>query len=74
MLPEKAVLEFIELYKKEYGVILSPNEARILSLNFLQFFKTISNEISKPTNKNINLNQEGGDRYGNVTNCNTVRG
>lgn len=74
MLPEKAVLEFIELYKKEYGVILSPNEARILSLNFLQFFKTISSEISKPNNKNINLNREGGGKYGNVINRNTVRG
>lgn len=74
MLSEKAVLEFIELYKNEYGVILNPNEARILSLNLFQFFKIISSEISNPTNKNINLNQEGGDRYGNVTNCNTVRG
>ena len=72
MLPEKAILEFIELYKKEYGVILNPNEARILSLNLLQFFKTISSEISKPTNKNINLNREGGGKYGNVINRNTL--
>lgn len=71
MLPEKAVYEFIELYKKEYGVILNLNEARILSLNLLQFFKTISNEISKPI-KNINLNREGGDKYGNVINRDTV--
>ena len=72
MLPEKAILEFIELYKREYGVILNLNEARILSLNLLLFFKTISSEISKPTNKNINLNQEGGGKNGNVINRNAV--
>ncbi len=72
MLPEKAILEFIELYKREYGVILNLNEARILSLNLLLFFKTISSEISKPTNKNINLNQEGGGKNGNVINRNTI--
>jgi len=71
MLPEKAVLEFIELYKEEYGVILNPNEARILSLNLLLFFKTISSEISKPT-KNINLNQKGGKKYVTSSNGHSI--
>ena len=71
MLPEKAILEFIELYKKEYGVILNPNEARILSLNLLLFFKTISSEISKPT-KNINLNQKGGKKYVTSSNGHSI--
>jgi hypothetical protein len=72
MLPEKAILEFIELYKREYGVILNLNEARILSLNLLLFFKTISSEISKPTNKIINLNQKGGKKYVTSSNCHSI--
>ena len=72
MLPEKAILEFIELYKREYGVILNLNEARILSLNLLLFFKTISSEISKPTNKIINLNQKGVKKYVTSSNGHSI--
>jgi hypothetical protein len=72
MLPDKAILEFIELYKKEYDVILKTEEARILSLNLLKFFKTISSEISKPTNKIINLNQKGGKKYVTSSNGHSI--
>lgn len=59
MLPESAIKEFIEVYKKQYGIILSFEEAKILSQNFYLFFKSISNEISN-INKNINLIKKGG--------------
>lgn len=59
MLPELAIKEFIEVYRKHYGVILTTEEAKIKAQNFLLFFKSISSEISKP-NKNINLIKKGG--------------
>lgn len=62
MLPESAIKEFIEVYRKHYGVILTTEDAKIKAQNFLSFFKSISNEITKP-NKIINLNQKGGKKY-----------
>lgn len=59
MLPESAIKEFIEIYRKHYGVILNTEEARIKAQNFLLFFKSISNEISN-SNMNINLIKKGG--------------
>jgi len=44
MLPESAIKEFIEIYRKQ---------------NFYLFFKSISNEISN-INKNINIIKKGG--------------
>ena len=60
MLPESAIKEFIEIYRKHYGVILTTEEAKIKAQNFLLFFKSISHEISKP-NKNTNLILKGGE-------------
>jgi len=60
MLPESAIKEFIEIYRKHYGVILTPEEAKIKAQNFILFFKSISNEISKQ-NKNTNLILKGGE-------------
>lgn len=60
MLPESAIKEFIEIYRKHYGVILTTDEARIKAQNFILFFKSISNDISKPS-KNTNLILKGGE-------------
>ena len=60
MLPDLAIKEFIEIYRKHYGVILTLEEAKIKAQNFILFFKSISNEISKP-NKNTNLILKGGE-------------
>ena len=60
MLPELAIKEFIEVYRKHCGVILTTEEAKIKAQNFLLFFKSISNEISKQ-DKNINLILKGGE-------------
>ena len=60
MLPESAIKEFIEIYSKHYGVILTTEEARIKAQNFLLFFKSISKELSKP-NKNTNFILKGGE-------------
>ena len=60
MLPESAIKEFIEIYRKHYGVILTTEEAKIKAQNFLLFFKSISSELSKP-NKHINLIFKGGE-------------
>ena len=71
MLPESAIKEFVEVYRKHYGVILTTEDARIKAQNFLLFFKSISNEISKP-NKIINLNQKGGKKYVTSSNGHSI--
>jgi len=60
MLPESAIKEFIEIYRKHYGVILTLEEAKIKAQNFILFFKSISNEISN-SNMNTNLILKGGE-------------
>ena len=71
MLPESAIKEFIEIYRKHYGVILTIEEAKIKAQNFLLFFKSISNEIAN-SNMNIKLIQEGGGNNGNFVNSHRV--
>ena len=39
MLPESAIKEFIEIYRKHYGVILNTEEAKIKAQYFILFFK-----------------------------------
>jgi len=59
MLPDKAILEFIELFKKEYGIVLTLDQAKNPSSKFYLFIKAILEEISKQ-DKNTNLNLRGG--------------
>ena len=60
MLPEKAFLEFIELYKKEFGIVLTLEEAKNPSSKLYLFIKAILEEISIQE-KNTNLNLRGGE-------------
>jgi len=60
VLPEKAVYEFIELYKKEFGIVLTLEEAKNPSSKFYLFIKTILEEISNQ-DKKINFNLKGGE-------------
>jgi hypothetical protein len=60
MLPEKAFLEFIELYKKEYGIVLTLDEAKNPSSKLYFFIKAILEEISKQ-DKDTNFNLKGGE-------------
>lgn len=43
-IPESSLKEFQELYKKEFGVDLSMDEARQLANNLIHFFNLILNE------------------------------
>lgn len=38
---KKAITEFIEIYKLEYGIDLSDDEAQTVALNFLSLIKAI---------------------------------
>lgn len=60
MLPEKAIYEFIELYKKEFGIDLTLYEAKNPSSKLYLFIKAILEEISKQ-DKNTNFNLKGGE-------------
>jgi hypothetical protein len=60
MLPEKAIYEFRELYRKEFGIILTLEEAKNPSSKFYLFIKTILEEISNQ-DKNTNFNLKGGE-------------
>lgn len=46
-LPDEAVEEYRELYKKQYGEELSLEDAREKAEGFLNFFKTIHKPIKK---------------------------
>lgn len=42
MLPDEAVKEFIELYKKNYGIELSTTDGRIKAEKLYRFLKLIT--------------------------------
>lgn len=47
MISSLAIKQFIEIYEKEFGTVLTPEEAKIKATNTLSFFRTIISEISK---------------------------
>jgi hypothetical protein len=46
-LPDKAVKEFNEIYKRKFGVELSEGEARLRAENFVRLLKLITDPITK---------------------------
>ena len=48
MLPEKAILEFKQIYKREYGEDLTDEEATERAYAVYDFFKIIYSSIDKP--------------------------
>lgn len=47
MISEKALREFMELYREEFGVDLDEKTATELAINLLVFFKNIYRPIKK---------------------------
>ena len=51
MLPDKAVEEFRQIYKKKFGVLLSKEKAKLKAENFLRLFKLIARQIENKGEK-----------------------
>lgn len=47
MLPDKAVIEFQEIYERKFGEKLSFNEAKIRAENFINLMRLITKPIPK---------------------------
>lgn len=71
MLCDLAVKQFVEIYKDEFGVTLTEDEARIKAQRTISFFKTIITEISKDK-RVVNLIQRGGVLNDNKNQSNRV--
>lgn len=59
MLKDLAIKQFSEIYKAEFGITLTKDEAQQKALRVFTFYKTIINEISKDK-KVSNFNKKGG--------------
>jgi len=53
-LSNEAIKEFKEIYKREFGKIISDEEAQEKGQNLLSFFKIIYRAIPEDENKEIN--------------------
>ena len=51
-LPEEAVREFAELYKQEYGIELSPEEASFRARNLLDLYAAVLLDEHADTSSN----------------------
>lgn len=47
-LPEQAVIEFAELYKKEYGIDLQPEEAMVRARSLLNLYAAVLGDSGPP--------------------------
>jgi hypothetical protein len=46
-LSQKSIQEFIDLYRKEYSIILDNGEAEIIAQNFFQLMKVVYRPLPK---------------------------
>lgn len=61
-LPQEAIEEFLELYKKEYGVLLTQDEASKVAVDIYEFFKIVTKSVDKRSMRSFKI-RKGGDKY-----------
>ena len=62
ILPDEAVKEFIEIYKKEFGETLDTKVGREKAQRVFNFFKTITKTIAEKEDKNTEKNTKSGEK------------
>ena len=57
-LPEESIKEFKNIYKKEFGILLSDEEAEEQAVSFLDFMSLVTKPIDKRTMRSFKIKKE----------------